>query len=62
MLINLTLPAKSLPGSIMHFVLLVFYYCSIGAVISTPKTYIFYYFVPCSVTFIPILELDRIVL
>lgn len=62
MLINLTLPAKSLPGSIMHFVVLVFYYCSTGTVISTSKTCIFYHFAPYGVNFIAVLELDRIVL
>lgn len=62
MLINLTLAAKSPPGSIMHFVVLVFYYCSAGTVISTPKTCIFYHFVPYSVNFIADLELDWIVL
>ena len=40
-LINLTLSAKSLPWSIIHFRVVFYYYCSTGTAIFTPKTVLF---------------------
>lgn len=40
-LINLTVSAESLPGSIIYLMVFIFYYCSIGTVIFTPKTLLF---------------------